>query len=203
MLNEEVLKRVSLPTIESIESILLQVQLRWAVHVTRMEDIHGPKAVFFSELQEEKRDVGAPRKCYKDLMKRQPAQAGIKHQLWQQKPSDRDSWRSSVRKASRKLEAERHEAAREKDEGSGESEQHPQPKPSPVQSAVSLRIEMWTLQPPTSMQKLTITFPKSSSARNQSTLLCILTHSSQLHTHKWKISLVFGFLLIIQGKIQK
>ena len=34
--NEEVLKRASLP---SIESILLQVQLRWAGHVTRMEDV--------------------------------------------------------------------------------------------------------------------------------------------------------------------
>ena len=34
MSNVEVLKRASLPT---IESILLQVQLRWAGHVTRME----------------------------------------------------------------------------------------------------------------------------------------------------------------------
>ena len=51
MSNDEVLKRASLP---SIESILLQVQLRWAVHVTRMEDVCMPKAVFFSELQEGK-----------------------------------------------------------------------------------------------------------------------------------------------------
>ena len=47
--NEEVLKRASLP---SIESILLQVQLRRVGHVTRMEDLRMPKAVFFSELQE-------------------------------------------------------------------------------------------------------------------------------------------------------
>ena len=42
MSNIEVFKRASLP---SIESILLQVQLFWAGHVTRMEDVSMPKAV--------------------------------------------------------------------------------------------------------------------------------------------------------------
>ena len=108
--NEEVLKRASL---SSLESILLQVQLRWAGHVTRMEDVHLPKAVFFSELQG-KRNRGAPRKRYKDQLKRQLAQAGISHQSWQQEAADRDSWRSSVRKASCEFEAEKHKAAKEK-----------------------------------------------------------------------------------------
>ena len=109
--NEEVLKKASLP---SIESILLQVQLRWAGHVTRMEEVCMPKAVFFSEPQEGKRDRGAPRKRYKDQLKRQLAQAGINHQSWQQEALDRDSSRSSVRKASCEFEAERHKAAKEK-----------------------------------------------------------------------------------------
>ena len=60
--DEEVLKRASLP---SIESILFQVQLRWAGHVTRMEDVRVPKAVFLSEPQEGRRDPGAPRKRHK------------------------------------------------------------------------------------------------------------------------------------------
>ena len=87
--NEEVLMRASLP---SIESFLLQVQSHWAGHVTRMEEIFMPKAIFFSELQEGKCDRGAPRKCYKDQLKRQFVQAGISRQTWQQKASDQNSW---------------------------------------------------------------------------------------------------------------
>ena len=109
--NEEVVKRASLP---SINSILRQVQLRWAGYVTRMEDVRMPKAVFFSELQEGKRDRGAPRKRYKDQLKRELAQAGFSHQSWQKEASDRDSWHSSVRKASCEFEAEKHKAPKEK-----------------------------------------------------------------------------------------
>ena len=95
-------------------SLCLQVPLRWAGHVTRMEDVRMPKAVFFSELQEGKRDRGAPGKRYKDQVKKPLAQAGISHQSRQQEASDRDSWRSSVRKDSCEFEAERREAAKEK-----------------------------------------------------------------------------------------
>ena len=119
--NEAVIKRASLP---SIESILFQVPLRWAGHVTRMEDVRMPKVVFFKELQEGKCDRGAPRKRYKDQLKTQLAQVGISHQSWQQEASDQDSWCSSVRKASCEFEAERHKAAKE-NAGGRKSEQHP------------------------------------------------------------------------------
>ena len=109
--NEETLKRDSLPR---IESVLLQVQLRWAGNVTRMENICMPKVVFFSKLQEGKRDRSVPRKRYKDQPERQLAQAGISHQSCQQEASDRDSWSSSVRNASCEFGAERHKAAKEK-----------------------------------------------------------------------------------------
>ena len=85
MSNEEVLKTASLP---SIESILLQVQLHWAGHISRKESILMPKAVFFSELQEGKCDHGAQREHYKDQLKRQLTLAGISHQSWQQEASD-------------------------------------------------------------------------------------------------------------------
>ena len=109
--NEEVLKRASLP---SIVSILFQVQLRWAGHVSRMEYVRMPKAVFFSKLEEGKCDHGAPRKHDKDQLERQLAQAGISHQSWQQEASDQDSWRSSVKKASCGFEPERHKATKGK-----------------------------------------------------------------------------------------
>ena len=41
-----------------------------------MDDVRMPKAVFFSGLQEGKRDRDASRKCYKDQLKRRLAQAG-------------------------------------------------------------------------------------------------------------------------------
>ena len=59
-----------------------------AGHVTRVEDVRMPTAVFFSELNEGKRDHGAPRRRYKDQLKRQLAQAGTGHQPWQQEASD-------------------------------------------------------------------------------------------------------------------
>ena len=59
MATKKVLKTASLP---STESILLQMQLRWAGHVSRMEGVRKPKPVFFSEFQEGKRDRCAPKK---------------------------------------------------------------------------------------------------------------------------------------------
>ena len=58
-----------------------------------MEDKYMLKAVFFSELQEGKRDrSGAPRKRYKDQLKIQLAQAGISPESWQQEASVRDAF---------------------------------------------------------------------------------------------------------------
>ena len=109
--NEEVLSRANL---SSIECTLLQLQLRWSGHVARMEDTRMPKAVLFSELQAGKSDRGAPRKRYKDQLKRQLSLAGINHQAWQQEASERGSWRTAVKKACQKFETERSKAAKDK-----------------------------------------------------------------------------------------
>ena len=177
--NEGVLKRASLPSIQSI------LQHRWAGHVTRMEDVHMPKAIFFSELQEGKRDRGAPRKRYKDRLRRQLPQAGISHQLRQQEAPVQDSWRSSVRKTSCRFEAERHEAAKEKRRRQKRASSIPpllipNLRLSLVQYGV--RIKNRSLQPPTIMQELTINLPSNPRLRGMSYHLHHGVSSCHLYT---------------------
>ena len=106
--NEEVLKRASLP---SLECTLLQQQLRWAGHVARMEDSRMPKAVFFGELREGKRKCGAPKKQYKDQLKKQLSLTEIPLHSWQQEANSRENWRKVVGGASRRFECSKRNAA--------------------------------------------------------------------------------------------
>ena len=109
--NEDVLEEAQLL---SIESILLKQQLRWAGHVARMEDSRMRKAVLFSELKAGKRNRGAPKKRYKDQLKKQLSLADIPPNSWQDAACDRLTWRSTIRKASRKFEIRRSSAVGEK-----------------------------------------------------------------------------------------
>ena len=103
--NEEVLKRVSLP---SIECILLQMHLRWAGHVTRVEDVRMPKS---SLLQRSPRRKARSWSTKKALQRSAEETGGNQPSVM---AADQNSWRSSVRTASCELEAERHKAAKEK-----------------------------------------------------------------------------------------
>jgi len=109
--NEEVLERSELPR---MESILLRQQLRWAGHVARMEDTRIPKAVFFGELKQGKRGRGAPRKRFKDQLKKQLSLADIDHQTWQEKALNRENWRHAIREASTEFDLQTGLEAREK-----------------------------------------------------------------------------------------
>ena len=61
--NVEVLEQAE---VLSIEAMLMKSQLRWAGHVSRMEDHRLPKIVLYGELSTGHRDRGAPKKRYKD-----------------------------------------------------------------------------------------------------------------------------------------
>ena len=76
--NEEVLERTNLPSIERVHFASGAAALGWPRHKDGRHK-HMPKAIFFSKLKEGKRQRGAPRKRYKDQLKRQLPQAGISH----------------------------------------------------------------------------------------------------------------------------
>ena len=138
-----------------------------------MEDVRMPTAVLFSEFQEGKRDRGAPRKRYKDQLKRQLARVGISHQSWQQEALNRDSWRLSVRKASFEFKAERHKAAKEKHRRQKEraTSLPSSSKTFICPSAVGgwgVCIKNRSLQLPTSKQELTINLPNNPCLRGMS-----------------------------------
>ena len=177
------IKRESPP---SIESILLQVQMRWAGHVTRMEDVRMPKADFFSKLQEGKRDRRAPRKRYKDQLKRELAQAGINRQSWQQETSHRDSWRSSVRKHRGRAAQSREGKAQEAERASSiQIILSPNLHLSKVQSGLRIKNEDST----STEQKVIINLPKilvcEESAIIIVSITCISGYDTKKEQHQW------------------
>ena len=72
--NEEVLDCAN---VKSIESLLMLRQLRWADHISCMDDSRMPKAKFYGELKQGRRDQGAPKKHFKDQLKDQLSLAEI------------------------------------------------------------------------------------------------------------------------------
>ena len=90
--NFEVLERAEMP---SIEETVTTSQLRWTGHIVRMENNRLPKAVFYGELNEGTRRVGAPQLRYKDVFKRHLENTG-QFQDWARKAEDRIAWRKVV-----------------------------------------------------------------------------------------------------------
>ncbi|RVE73868.1 hypothetical protein OJAV_G00035550 [Oryzias javanicus] len=94
--NVEVLERAD---IQSIEAMLLKSQLRWAGHVHRMEDHRLPKITLYGELASAQRDRGAPKKRFKDSLKKSLGACNIDHRQWSTLAKDRDTWRQNIKDA--------------------------------------------------------------------------------------------------------
>ena len=90
--NFQVLERAGMP---SVEEMITTCQLRWTGHVTRMENSRLPRAVFYGELKEGSRKVGAPRLRYKDAFKRHLKNIN-ELENWREKAEDRVTWRKVV-----------------------------------------------------------------------------------------------------------
>ena len=84
--NVEVLQRANLA---SIEAMLLKNRLRWVGHVSRMESYRLPKIALYGELSTGSRNIGTPKKRYKDLLKSSFNRCGINQTGWEKHAADR------------------------------------------------------------------------------------------------------------------
>ena len=111
--NVEVLERANTT---SIEATLLKTQLRWAGHVSRMDDHRLPKVALFGELSSGYRNRGCPKKRFKDCLKKSLTSCNINPKTWTAAAADRDGWRSNICAASHTFEDNRRETLQQKRE---------------------------------------------------------------------------------------
>ena len=106
-----VLEKAGIP---SIDTILMQHQLRWAGHVTRMPDHRLPKQIFYSELKNGKRTQGGQKKRFKDTLKCSLNAFGLNPDTWEVDAQDRTSWRASLHSGATSCETARRTEAEQK-----------------------------------------------------------------------------------------
>lgn len=81
--------------IEGIEALLIKGQLRWAGHLTRMEENRIPKALFYGELVGGQRSRGGQHKRYKDVLKYNLKACDIPIETWKRQAHNRPEWRTA------------------------------------------------------------------------------------------------------------
>ena len=88
----------------SIESKLIQTQLRWVGHVIRMEENRLPRRLLYGELLHGKRNQGGPKKRYKDSVKTNLQWCELKPKELENRASNRPCWRAAIHKAANTFE---------------------------------------------------------------------------------------------------
>ena len=83
--------------VTTIESMILNRQIRWAGHVIRMPEERLPRQVLYGELVEGKRSVGGQRKRYKDNLKKTIKDFHMDPKSFETDAADRAKWRQRVR----------------------------------------------------------------------------------------------------------
>lgn len=92
----------------------MKTLLRWAGHVTRMNDYRLPKIVLFGELSSGHRNVGAPKKRYKDQLKKSLKTCNIDPDQFSHLATNRNAWRTTISRAASSFETSRREKLKEK-----------------------------------------------------------------------------------------
>ena len=73
-----------------------KAQIRWAGHVSRMADSRIPKQLFYGQLKNGQRKIGAPRKRYKDYFKSKLKDFNIDITAWEKAASNKPAWRRLI-----------------------------------------------------------------------------------------------------------
>lgn len=91
--NEEVLKRTKMM---SIDNMIKVKRLRWAGHLSRMQESRIPHQVLFSELKIGKRPQKKPRTRWIDIFKKDLKDQHINTNEWRSAANKREEWRRQI-----------------------------------------------------------------------------------------------------------
>ena len=94
--------------------MILKYQLRWAGHVSRLEDHRLPNIVTFGELSSGHRDRGAPKKRFKDNLKKSLTACNIDHRQWSNLAADHVAWRQKTHQAAAQFQLDRKNSLKDK-----------------------------------------------------------------------------------------
>ncbi|KAJ7411528.1 hypothetical protein WISP_102353 [Willisornis vidua] len=84
--------------------MLMRMQMRWAGHLSRMEDHHLLKIALYGELATSCHKRGVPKKRYKDSLKQHLRLGLIECHQWSTLASSQDSWGHTIHNAAASFE---------------------------------------------------------------------------------------------------
>ena len=94
--------------------MILKYQLQWAAHVSRMEDHCLPKIIMFGELSTGHHERGAPKKRFKDSLKKLLTTCNIDHKQWSDLAPDHVAWHHTIHQAAAQFEVDRRNSRKDK-----------------------------------------------------------------------------------------
>ena len=109
--NTDVLEKANL---SSVVTMIRKAQMRWAGHVSRMTDSRILKQLFYGQLKNGRRKVGASRKRYKDSLKAHLKDFNLDVFTWEKAASDRPAWRKTIHNGALFSKEKKLNAAKEK-----------------------------------------------------------------------------------------
>ena len=101
---------------QSVHTLLMRAQVRWAGHIARMPDERIPKQLLYGELSDGKRSVGGQKKRFKDTLKASLKSFSIDISTWDKVAVDRSTWRNLMYKGAQSHEERQIAEAKQKRE---------------------------------------------------------------------------------------